>query len=342
MAIVQSVNLPYTACEAKPANRLRLVICALVCLVVGTSCSTSSGGGTSPSTTAHATKDNSRTYATTADVIDAVRAAQESTTVPESVASTLTASDDTQPPHQFDCRPIEKPKHADYFGDCATGDEHGSKLMVVYGDSHASMWLWPLASIASKSGWKLRLFSLGGCPAPDLQFLSSQTLSPNTDCDAFHASAMSAISALHPDLIVVSSYSFEYEADRSEPTRDQWQRALESAFRKLAAPGTRMAMIGNIPQWGHSDARCLAAHLNKVQACSAAVAEATPRNLDAERAATESVGGTYVSTTNWVCAERCEPVIADLRVYSNEYHFTRIYTEYLTGALRESLEPVLR
>jgi len=42
-----------------------------------------------------------------------------------------------------------------------------------------------------------------------------------------------------------------------------------------------------------------------------------------------------------VCADRCEPVVADIRVYSGPYHFSLTYSIYLTGALSEALQPAM-
>jgi hypothetical protein len=292
-------------------------------------------------TSTHESAGVEKAYPTTAQVLDAVKAAEGINNLPDSVAASLTTDDEVAVKDRFDCRPVDNPAHAEYFGECAVGDERSAKLMVVYGDSHASMWAAALANVANDNGWKLRLFSLGGCPGPDLKFLSSQTRAPNENCDTFHVSAMASIQALHPDLVIVTSYSDELLADSSIPTPSRWQQGLESMFNKLAQPGTRLAMLGNIPMWSNNDARCLAAHVTAVQECSASVAEGTPANLDAERAAASAAGALYIPTLPWVCAERCEPVIADIRVFNNQYHFTRMYTDYVTGALGEALRPAL-
>jgi hypothetical protein len=292
-------------------------------------------------TTMHESGGTGKMYPTTAQVLDAVKAAESITNLPDSVAASLTTDDEVALKARFDCKPVDNPAHADYFGECAFGNALGARLMVVYGDSHASMWAAALANLANDKGWKLRVFALGGCPGPDLKFLSSQTLAPNESCDTFHVSAMASIQALHPDLVVVTSYSDELLADTSVPTPSEWQQGLESIFQKLAQPGTRLAMLGNIPMWPNNDARCLAAHATAVQKCSVSVAEGAPANLDAERAAASAAGALYIPTMPWVCAERCEPVIADIRVFNNRYHFTGAYTDYVTGALGEALQPAL-
>jgi hypothetical protein len=103
-----------------------------------------------------------------------------------------------------------------------------------------------------------------------------------------------------------------------------------------------MAMIGDFPVWPTNDARCLAGSANAVQLCSAATADVvSTMNLDAERSAAAAAGLLYVPTVPWICAERCEPVIADTRVFASTTHMTQSYAAYLTGALGEALQPVL-
>ena len=101
-------------------------------------------------------------------------------------------------------------------------------------------------------------------------------------------------------------------------------------------------MIGPIPQWPNNDERCLAAHIAEVQACSIATADLDlPRYEAPQAAAATAAGVVFVSPTPWVCGDRCEPVIADIRVYSGLYHFSLTYSTYLTGALREALQAAM-
>jgi SGNH domain (fused to AT3 domains) len=295
-----------------------------------------------------------KTFATTAQVLDAVKAAQSINVLPSSVAASLsaasTAEDQAKATARFDCQQIAPPANfVDFsksesnheFGQCASGAEHGTKLMVVYGESRAPMWAAALEGVAAENGYKLRTFYMNGCPALDLHFTSYETHAPNDECYQFHQSAIAAIQNLHPDLVITTSYSTQMLADGSQPTAAQWQEGWASTFRELAQPGTRFAMLGDIPTWEKDDAHCLAAHVRAVQECSAPISEAKSENLDAEKAAADAAGALYIPTLPWVCAERCEPVIADMRVYGNRFHFSKAYAVYLTGAVGEALQPAL-
>jgi peptidoglycan/LPS O-acetylase OafA/YrhL len=295
-----------------------------------------------------------RTFATTAQVLEAVEAAQSINDLPSSVAASLstasTAADQAQATGRFDCKRIALPVNfVDFstselgheFGQCAAGAQHGTKLMVVYGESRAAMWAAALEGVAAENGYRLRTFYMNGCPALDLHFMSYQTLAPNDECYQFHRSAIAAIRNLHPDLVITTSYSTQMLADGGQPTAAQWQQGWASTFRELAQPGTRFAMLGDIPTWEKDDARCLAAHVSAVQECSVPISEAKSDNLDAEHAAASAAGALYIPTLPWVCTDRCEPVIAGMRVYSNRFHFSKPYAVYLTGAVGQALRPAV-
>jgi hypothetical protein len=290
-------------------------------------------------------------YATTAQVLEAVKAAQHLQTLPDTVAASLPNGSWGGATGCFDRIDTHEPaglgahQPASWrisFGECAFGDPAGTKLMVMFGDSRADMFSGPLGLIAAKAGWKLRVFAMAGCQVADLGFMSILTKAPDKECDAFRSAAISQIGELHPDLVITTSAGDHLLADGTTPTPAQLQDGWVSAFQKLARPGTRLAMIGPIPYWPNSDARCLAAHIRKVQACSIATADLVTNKHEAPQAAAAAAAGVlFISPKPWVCADRCEPVIADIRVYNDPYHFSKAYVDYLAGALTEALQPAM-
>ena len=142
----------------------------------------------------------------------------------------------------------------------------------------------PLGLIAAKSGWKPQVFSLGGCEVDDLEFLSDETNAPNKECDAFRSAAISQIRALHPNFVITTGAGHHRLADGTAPTPAQLRRWV-STFQNLAQPGTRLAMGGPVPFWPNDAARCLAAHVRKVQACSVATAKVATNEYEAPQTA---------------------------------------------------------
>jgi hypothetical protein len=288
-----------------------------------------------------------KTFATPAQVLEAVQAAETVNDLPSKVGF-LTKDDWPMVAEEFDCHnPVGQPANIvdpkrTVFGQCASGDRHGTKLMVTFGDSRAGMWGAALEAIAAKDGYKLRSYHMGNCPPLDLRFFEYEKQVPDEDCHQFREAAIDEIRKLHPEVVFVTSFSTHMLEDRSQPTAVEWEKGWESTLKELTQAGTKLVMFGDIPDWEKDDQHCLAGHPMAVQKCSVPKSEGTPSgNLDAERAAASATGTMYVPTLQWVCANRCEPVIADTRVYQDRFHFTNSYTRYLTGAVDEALRPAL-
>jgi hypothetical protein len=314
-----------------------------VAAVVLSACATSNA----PAGSRGAAADKGRTLATSTQVLEAVKAAQSVDDVPSSVGF-LTNADWPDVSRHFDCHSVDDvpanvvDPNRTVFGECASGADHGTKLMVTFGDSRAGMWGAALEDIAAKNGYQLRSFHMGNCPILDLHFFSYEKRAPDEDCYQFRQSAIAAIRKLHPDLLLVTSFSTHMLVDLSQPTAEQWQKGWESTLRELTQPGTRLAMFGDIPDWDKDGSDCLAGHPFAVQKCSVPKSQGLPSgNLDAEQAAASDTGALYIPTMPWVCADRCESVIAHIRVYQDRFHFTNSYTRYLTGAVDEALRSAL-
>jgi hypothetical protein len=283
-------------------------------------------------------------YATTEQVIAAVVAAQQTQALSDVAAKHLV---DLSKPHQdgpeicFDEHQTHVTTSDTMLGECAYGDPNGTKHMALFGDSRAPMWAATLERVAAITGWQVRVFAKGGCPVADLEYQNNETQAPDPECNTFHSAAIEEIRKLHPQLVVTASHAGHTLANGEEPTSSQWQDGWVSTIQKLAQPDTRVAILGAIPGWDNNDAQCLAAHANDVQACSSAPADAVTPFFDAERAAASATGAHYVDTVPWVCAEKCEPVISDIVVYYNPYHFTKKYADYLSGAMADALKPAM-
>jgi SGNH domain (fused to AT3 domains) len=339
---------PKNPATRRAVRRMAAIISALAISLLA--CSTSPANVSQRHENTPDTPLASQSNATTAQVLEAVKAAEQLQTLSDKVAASLVKSDgagasdcfDRLDTHEPAVLKTHQPASDIIFGECASGDPNGTKLMVIFGDSRAYMFSAPLQLIAAKNGWTLRVFSFGGCEVDDLQFLSAETNAPNKECDVFRSAAISQIRALHPNLVITTSAGDHFLADGTEPTPAQLHDAWVSTFQKLAQPGTRLAMIGPIPYWPSDDARCLAAHETEVQKCSVATAKLPTNKQEAPQAAAAATAGVvFISSRPWVCADKCEPVIADIRVYNEKYHFSATYAVYLTGAISEALQPAM-
>ena len=147
-------------------------------------------------------------------VSEALNAAQSITHVPADLTPKLSNLNDIEVLDNGDCPAQYTAPHVGidplHFGECTYGDPTGTRLLDIFGDAHAGMWLTAIRYAAERTGWQVRIFYFPGCPAPDLTFFSVHTNSPNDVCNTFRTAAIAAIRKTHPAMVVVTSASLQH------------------------------------------------------------------------------------------------------------------------------------
>ena len=271
-----------------------------------------------------------------ADVLAAVRKAPAIRTLPADLTPSLTTAGDDL---GFDNDKCEAGPAADHVDACVFGDPASSTKVVLYGDSHAGMWLPALLEIARRRHWQLRSFGKPACPAAHLSVWNQQQGRPFAECDRFRAYAEGQILAERPGLVLVTSESYAQKADRGVPiTAAGWQAGLTGTLGTLRRSGARVVVIGDTPVLTESAPDCLAAHPKNVPACGTTRAAATERVWNAaDQAAARATGSGYVSVLPWLCTAVCTPVIGNVLVYRNRFHLSATYARLLNGVLEGAL-----
>jgi hypothetical protein len=313
-------------------RKFMLVLAALAIALTG---ATFAAGGAAAS--------SSGSVASNAQVLAAVKAAQSITKVPSNLTPVLTNENDAEVLNTGDC-----PAHYTapkvgldplHFGMCTYGDPTGKRLLVMFGDSHAGMWLTAVRYAAARAGWRVRIFYFPGCPAPDLTFYSQTAGAPNYGCNTFRTDAIAAIRKLHPAMVVVTSASLSQPVSKGViATSAQWETGYSKTLSLLKMAGTQLVVIGDIPVLAQDDATCLAAHESNVKACMTPLAQAeTGVYVSAEEQAATANGALYIPTAKWMCAQECVPIVGHIRVYNNQFHISATYSKYLSGAIQTAL-----
>jgi hypothetical protein len=272
-----------------------------------------------------------------AEVLAAVRAAPAIREVPADVTPSLaTAADDIGFPNTR----CEAAPDADRVAEpCVFGDRASALRVVLWGDSHAGMWLPALMPIALSRHWRLEFYGKPACPAPKLTFWNQQQGRPFAECDRFRKFVVGRIRAVRPALVIVTGESFSQKLDRGVLiTPAQWQAGLVATLDAVRGPATRVVVLGDTPVLDRSAPECLAAHTSDVPACTTTRAAATARVWNAaDEAAARTAGAGYLSVLPWLCTSVCTPVVGNMVVYRNRFHLTATYARMLTGVLENAL-----
>ena len=277
------------------------------------------------------------------EVSEALNAAQSITQVPADLTPKLSNLNDIEVLDNGDC-----PAHytapnvgidALHFGECTYGDPTGARLLDIFGDGLAGMWLTAIRYAAERTGWRVRIFYFPACPAPDLTFYSVDTDSPNYACNKFRTAAIAAIRQTHPAMVVVTSSTLQHVTRHLLVTSAQWKAGYSKTLSLLKMSGTQLVVMGDIPYLTQDDPVCLVTHESDVQACATPLSVAeTGVWTSAEKQAAKANGAEYINPAPWICSKICEPIVGNIRVYNDQYDLSATYAKSLSGVVQTALK----
>jgi hypothetical protein len=223
---------------------------------------------------------------------------------------------------------------------CPVGDRDSERTVVVYGDSHAGVWLPALDRIGERHGLRIVPLVKFGCAPFDVAQL--QHGEPFPECDRFRKWAEHRIAALEPDLVVSSYRSMLSMVDvPGEPAEETWRKGVASALPRLA----ELAPLVLLSDYSYADFNprdCLSDPGSRMRDCTFARQQDTLTGNRVVRRLAAQHQVPFVDVTRLVCAERrCPTVVGDVVTYRDGAHLTISWVRRVTGALEELVSPWL-
>ncbi len=219
---------------------------------------------------------------------------------------------------------------------CDFGDLAATTTVVLFGDSHAQMWLPALVPVATSLHFKLILIWRPGCPETDV--------STTPQCDTFRTQSITLIKSLKPALVLLANKTSDVVGPGFGPFTDaKWESGQKLTITQLASTTTKVAVIGDVSLHASPVPQCLAAYSTNVQKCT--IKYPNPRfvqHFAAEKAAATSTKAGYIATEPWLCQKNeCSPVIGNMVVYFDAGHVASTYAEYLSGVWQTAVKKYL-
>ena len=218
---------------------------------------------------------------------------------------------------------------------CLYGDAHGTRSVVLFGDSHAAMWLPALESIAVRRGWKLYSVTKSGCPVAKVAHHRAGHSTP--DCDAWRTNAQAFIAHIHPDLVIAANV--ERQGGSGQPSYGAWNAGMLSSLRTLVGHAHHVALLGETPIFQSPLPACLAHHRSDTRPCDSprSFALSSRRQAD-EQATATAAGATYVRLSDITCpGSPCASVIGRYMVSYVVQHLTTAFVKHLIPSLEPRL-----
>jgi hypothetical protein len=268
---------------------------------------------------------------TTDEVLDAVAAAVNVTKWPPQPARI------NNPAYSKKCNVSRKDTTSP---DCTFGDPNGAKRVVVYGDSHANMWIPALDEIGKLAHWQVIQLTKPACQVADFPSYSDVLKREYTECAEYRTFALSKIEQVHPDLVIISSaYKGVKRSAGGKPTTDgleeAWESGLSSMIDRIKPLAGSIVVLGDMAYPDQPGIDCLKDHQDDVVACNTSAKDAVMADHNAlEKQTTTRAGAQYVDTIPWFCTDTvCPAVIGGLTVHRDSYHVAENYAVWLAGAL---------
>ena len=226
---------------------------------------------------------------------------------------------------------------------CVHGDPNADRTVVVYGDSHAAMWIPALDIIGKQADWKVIQLNKPGCIAPDFPTYSNVLGREYTECEQYRDWAMGKIEELQPDVVIVTSArSGSLMAVDGKGTEDgvedAWEEGLGRTLDRIAPNAGRVVVLGDMPYPSQPGIDCLSANPNDVERCTDSREDAVLADHNAvEARVAEEHGAEYVDITPWFCTDEvCPAVINGLTVHRDSMHISENYAVWLSEVLGQA------
>ncbi|TYP86852.1 acyltransferase family protein [Blastococcus xanthinilyticus] len=224
--------------------------------------------------------------------------------------------------------------------DCEYGDPASPVSIALVGDSHAAQWVPALQPAAEEHGWRLRLASKVTCPVLDLPIVSPYLGRAYTECVSWRTTLVEELKAAPPTLVVIAM-SRRYGADFGYATYDAaWQDSIRRFAADLTAAGSRVLVLGGVPDPHAVVPTCLSSNVSSVPACTPDRATAVNAGgVAGEQQATAAGGGSYADLAPLFCTEaECPLIVGNQLVFRDDNHLTYGYASFLQPVMAALIE----
>jgi hypothetical protein len=205
---------------------------------------------------------------------------------------------------------------------CNYGDPNGTKTVVVFGNSHSAMWVPALAVAARADHWKLYPVVKESC-GYDTYTDVVPGLNAENQCSSWYAWAKTVIVGLHPNVLVMGSYT----------KTTNWALGERIVISQLRPLTKRFVLLSDSP-WIPAPSGCFVL-LNATQ--GTCLRHELPLRITAQvktHAIAKVMHVQYLDITPLLCdARQCPSVIDGIIPTADGSHVTPQYSAFVALAL---------
>lgn len=230
---------------------------------------------------------------------------------------------------------------------CTFGDTASDTTIVLFGDSHALMWLDAFAKAATDEGWKLITMFKGGCPSVTVANIGQYQFDRMRTCRRWRTRALSWINAHPPDLVVMSNtdgYNIVVGGRLIKPSKRPavWKRGTAKTLAALPDPSHAL-ILGDAPENNGDPVRCLKSHRHNMAKCEARRQAPRKRPFEVvERKAAAAAGAHFRTLYGKICSyDPCPVVQGNVLMWRDAGHLSTTFAKLLAPSLAAVVGDVL-
>ena len=230
---------------------------------------------------------------------------------------------------------------------CTFGDKTSSKVVALFGDSHAGHLFDGVDKAAGAKGWALQVFVKNACPPIDVEIFHARKRALDSDCTNWRNLVLEHFVATKPQLVIISSWtglSKKMYADASGASLSEseslkrWKDGFGRVLKRLTQAGINVAVIRNTPRNRRGNILdCIAR--SGPESCGTARQEAivsSPPDVEVARRFSDV---TVKDLTDHFCGRNvCQAVLNGVIVYQDATHVTSTFAKTLAEPLSELLD----
>ena len=265
-------------------------------------------------------------------VVAAVRAAEDGDPIPSPLTPPVGSLRDDVYKFPNGCSPR---RGATKSRICRLGDASAVKSIVVFGDSHAQMWMPTILDMAQRDGWVVIPFVKVSC-------IPRTWLERRGECPTWYRWATRRAAALRPDVtLIVGSWANTWAPQRAIKAVAKLSAAMRASSRSVI-------VMDDPPGQTVDPTDCLLDSHSTMKTCSRPQTKTQQRTSAAIAANAQRQRAGFIKSRGWFCAPTrngrrilCPLVINQTITYVDRGHVSKTYAQELDQPFRVGFRAAL-
>jgi peptidoglycan/LPS O-acetylase OafA/YrhL len=221
---------------------------------------------------------------------------------------------------------------------CPLGDPDAERTVVVYGDSHAAMWLSALDEVGARAGYRVIPLVKVGCGPFDVE--QWHRGAPFPECPPYRKWALNQIKKIDPDVILLGYRGLLAVHPAPGQTKGEaWSAGVSSSVRRLTGLAPEVVVMSDVANLEFRPGDCLTEPDSTMASCVGRENRLIRKANRIARRVAGPLGARFVDITDLVCLRnRCPMVVDQVVTFRDSSHLSVTWVKKVAPDLGRLLD----